>query len=94
MKLYRVVDMLLRKDDTREEGFRIGSHGTIGGVVTSIETCKEIIKKERDIFLRSERYGKIEILKDTDLEFQGKLIEKEDRVSVYTIKATEIEVSI
>ena len=90
MKLYRIIDMSLNKKDNGK--FKVGSYGTLGGVITSIEECKEKIKYEKEKFMCGERYGAIKITKDTLLEFQGVLVENNGRETKYVIKAIEIEV--
>ena len=90
MKLYRIVDMSLNKKDNGE--FKVGSYGTLGGVITDIEECKKTIMYEKEKFMRGERYGAIKITKDTVLEFQGVLVENNGRETKYIIKAMEIEV--
>ena len=97
MKFYRVLDMKLTKDVKTygDDKYRTGSHGTYGGVMTSLDECASIIEKEKEGFLREKRYGELVILKDEITEFQGKLIENEGtRETLYSIKVVEIKFDI
>lgn len=97
MKFYRVINMSLTKDEnTYGNGdYRVGSYGSYGGVMTSLDECVSIIEKERNSFLRGREYGEISILKDEITEFQGKLIEvrnEETRETIYSIKIVPIDI--
>ena len=97
MKFYRVLDMSISKDSGTygDDKFRVGSYGSSGGVMTSLDECVSIIEKERNSFLRGREYGEVSILKDEITEFQGKLIEvrnEETRETIYSIKIVPIDI--
>ena len=99
MKFYRVLDMTITKDNSfyGDNKYRAGSYGSCGGVMTSLDECASIIEKEKEKFIRGERFGEITILKDEIIEFQGKLVEDKNgstRESLYSIKVVEIKFDI
>ena len=99
MKFYRVLDMTMTKDNSfyGDNKYRVGSYGSYGGVMTSLDECASIIEKEKEKFIRNGRFGEVTILKDEITEFQGKLVEDVNgsaRESLYNIKVVEIKFDI
>ena len=107
MKYYRVLDMTLRKFDSLEEEYKVGSHGTFGGAMIDLNKALDTLKREKENMMRyydlysSEIFseqGGFTILKDEPTEFQCRIIEKlnDDRVSetVYCIKVSEMKIDL
>ena len=95
MKFYRVLDMSISKDSGTygDNKFRVGSYGSSGGVMTSLDECVAKIDREREIY-KNIKYGEVTILKDEITEFQAKLVEhKLDGTVRETIYAIKVEVT-
>ncbi len=93
MKFYRILDMTLRKYDGEQVDYKAGSFGTRGGVMTDLNKCAEIIRREKESFL-SCAYNTTTVLKDEILEFQAREVDDRGGETIYSIKAVAIDINI